>query len=253
MLILCLNFRVLACFWGVLRWQWHNCYHQLSSASIPEVSIILVAITWAHHSELSNHPHNKLCPSITQSTKTFQTWCLLWVCQFSRSLGWYMSWRDIIDVVKSDLHSPKHSYSGRCSKKWPALTKAQLFCAWCRYCCCCKLYCGPVYFSRSLGIKVEAGSVLVSEIKEKSHHNTITREQLRSILLKHIPSLAETWPSHNDVLRAFKVFDTEGVGFIKVTMLKRFLVQSQLAVDESVCKLQISIKWSLNEGMLWKP
>ena len=89
---------------------------------------------------------------------------------------------------------------------------------------------------RSLGIKVEPGSALVSEIKEKSHHNTISEEHLRNILSKFIPSLAESWPAHNDVLRAFKVFDTEGVGFIKVTMLKRFLVQAQLEVDESVCK-----------------
>lgn len=89
---------------------------------------------------------------------------------------------------------------------------------------------------RSLGIKVEPGSALVAEIKEKSHHNAISEDSLKQILTKFIPSLAESWPAHNDVLRAFKVFDTEGVGFIKVTMLKRFLVQSQLDVDESVCK-----------------
>ncbi len=90
---------------------------------------------------------------------------------------------------------------------------------------------------RSLGIKVEAGSDLVTDIKVSSHHNAISKEPLRDILTKHIPRLEESWPAHNDVLRAFKVFDTEGVGFIKVTMLKRFLVQSQLDVDESVCKL----------------
>ncbi len=51
-----------------------------------------------------------------------------------------------------------------------------------------------------------------------------------------MPSLKESWPAHKDVIGAFRVFDAEGVGFIKVTMLKRFLVQSQLEVDESVCK-----------------
>ena len=90
-------------------------------------------------------------------------------------------------------------------------------------------------YSRSLGIK-EPSSALVAEIKEASHHNTILEMTLKGILSKHVPSLNESWPSHNDVVRAFKVFDTEGVGFIKVTMLKRFLVQSQLEVDESVCK-----------------
>ena len=76
----------------------------------------------------------------------------------------------------------------------------------------------------------------MAEIKEASHHNTILEMTLKGILSKHVPSLNESWPSHNDVVRAFRVFDTEGVGFIKVTMLKRFLVQSQLEVDESVCK-----------------
>ena len=43
------------------------------------------------------------------------------------------------------------------------------------------------------------------------------------------------------------MFDTEGVGFIKVTMLKRFLVQAQLEVDESVCKYcsAIPASWSM--------
>ncbi len=49
--------------------------------------------------------------------------------------------------------------------------------------------------------------------------------------------MKSSWPSHGDVIRAFEVFDTEGVGFIKVTLLKRFLVQAQLDVDEAVCKL----------------
>lgn len=78
-------------------------------------------------------------------------------------------------------------------------------------------------------------AILISEIKN-SHHSTIGEIPLKALLAKHVPTLNESWPAHNDVLRAFKVFDTEGVGFIKVTMLKRFLVQSQLEVDENVCK-----------------
>ena len=32
------------------------------------------------------------------------------------------------------------------------------------------------------------------------------------------------------------MFDSEGVGFIKVTMLKRFLVNAQLEVDDASCE-----------------
>ena len=55
-----------------------------------------------------------------------------------------------------------------------------------------------------------------------------------------MPALADPWPSHRDVLRAFHVFDSEGVGFIKVTLLKRFLVQAQLDVDDSACKFVLT-------------
>ena len=89
---------------------------------------------------------------------------------------------------------------------------------------------------RSLGIRGEQNSNLIGQIKDTSHHNMIQKNQLFSLLKKYLPSLNETWPSHSDVMKAFRVFDTEGVGFIKVTMLKRFLVQSQLDVDETVCK-----------------
>ena len=95
---------------------------------------------------------------------------------------------------------------------------------------------------RSLGIRTDPSSLLVGQIKENSDHNTIQKMKLLALLKKYIPTLNETWPSHSDVTKAFKVFDTEGVGFIKVTMLKRFLVQSQLAVDETVCKF--CIQWN---------
>ena len=61
----------------------------------------------------------------------------------------------------------------------------------------------------------------------------IEEAQLSDLLSKYIK---ESWPAHSDVFRAFKVCDTEGVGLIKVTMLKRFLVQAQLDMDESVCE-----------------
>lgn len=51
------------------------------------------------------------------------------------------------------------------------------------------------------------------------------------------PSLAPTWPGDEDAKRAFRVFDSEGLGFIKVTLLKRFLVQAQLGVEDAVCEL----------------
>ncbi len=51
-----------------------------------------------------------------------------------------------------------------------------------------------------------------------------------------MPHLSDPWPSDRDVLRAFKAFDSEGLGFIKVTLLKRFLVQAQLDVEDSVCE-----------------
>ena len=50
------------------------------------------------------------------------------------------------------------------------------------------------------------------------------------------PSLAPTWPGDEDAKRAFRVFDSEGLGFIKVTLLKRFLVQAQLGVEDAVCE-----------------
>ena len=45
-----------------------------------------------------------------------------------------------------------------------------------------------------------------------------------------------SWPGDEDVKRAFRVFDSEGLGFIKVTLLKRFLVQAQLGVEDAECE-----------------
>lgn len=74
------------------------------------------------------------------------------------------------------------------------------------------------------------------------HKGTVTEAQLHDIVSQYLPSLSKPWPSDRDVLRAFKVFDSEGLGFIKVTLLKRFLVQAQLDVEDSVCK-QFDCSW----------
>ena len=59
---------------------------------------------------------------------------------------------------------------------------------------------------------------------------------MHDIITRNGFQLDEPWPSHHDVLKAFRVFDSEGLGFIKVTLLKKFLVQAQLEVDDSVCE-----------------
>lgn len=90
-------------------------------------------------------------------------------------------------------------------------------------------------------MRVEAGNELVLNIKDAASHGTIQEERLRKIISKNVRTLKDPWPSHKDVLKAFQVFDSEGVGFIKVTMLKRFLVQAQLDVDDSVCELCVCV------------
>ena len=62
----------------------------------------------------------------------------------------------------------------------------------------------------------------------------LNKEQLREVLGQALAG--PSWPSDEDVKRAFRVFDSEGLGFIKVTLLKRFLVQSQLGVDDAMCE-----------------
>ena len=66
--------------------------------------------------------------------------------------------------------------------------------------------------------------------------HTVSKEELREAVHTLTPSLAQPWPSDDDVKNAFRVFDPEGLGFIKVTLLKRFLVQAQLGVADSVCE-----------------
>lgn len=64
----------------------------------------------------------------------------------------------------------------------------------------------------------------------------MSKKQLRQAIQS---SLAPTWPGDEDAKRAFRVFDSEGLGFIKVTLLKRFLVQAQLGVEDAVCELAL--------------
>ena len=65
------------------------------------------------------------------------------------------------------------------------------------------------------------------------HSSFISEASLMQLLRKHIPGLDSYWPSHHDAVQAFRVFDSEGVGFIKVTLLKRFLGQAQLNADDA--------------------
>ena len=83
---------------------------------------------------------------------------------------------------------------------------------------------------------MDGSSELVSAIKDKAVNHTIQEDQLEQIVSQYCHSLKDPWPSHEDVLKAFQVFDSEGVGFIKVTMLKRFLVNAQLEVDDTNCE-----------------
>ena len=49
------------------------------------------------------------------------------------------------------------------------------------------------------------------------------------------------WPSHDDVIEAFRVFDHEGQGYIKTSQLKKLMQSAQLGVDENASKLNVVI------------
>lgn len=86
-----------------------------------------------------------------------------------------------------------------------------------------------VPFLKSLGLRGNLDS-LVQHIKDTSSQS-VSKDQLRQAVG---PALAPcSWPGDEDVKRAFRVFDSEGLGFIKVTLLKRFLVQAQLGVEDA--------------------
>ncbi|CAI8046783.1 Calmodulin (Fragment) [Geodia barretti] len=78
-------------------------------------------------------------------------------------------------------------------------------------------------------LKLTPSSSLFSNTYPTGH--SVTKEQLLEVVA---PALGTNWPGDEDVKRAFRVFDSEGLGFIKVTLLKRFLVQSQLGVDDAI-------------------
>ena len=44
------------------------------------------------------------------------------------------------------------------------------------------------------------------------------------------------WPSHLDVIEAFRVFDHEGQGSIKTSQLKKLMQSAQMGVDEDASK-----------------
>ena len=59
-----------------------------------------------------------------------------------------------------------------------------------------------------------------------------------NVLSTHSSQKDLYWPSEDDVLAAFEVFDQEGLGYIPVQQLKRFLLQAQLGFrDEKECEL----------------
>jgi Ca2+-binding EF-hand superfamily protein len=88
-----------------------------------------------------------------------------------------------------------------------------------------------VPFLKSLGLRDNVETI-VQRIKDTyPTGHSVTKEQLLEVVA---PALATNWPGDEDVKRAFRVFDSEGLGFIKVTLLKRFLVQSQLGVDDAI-------------------
>lgn len=65
-------------------------------------------------------------------------------------------------------------------------------------------------------------------------------DTLHSLLLE-VTSTSHTynelhWPSDEDVMEAFSVFDQEGLGYIPVQQLKRFLLQAQLEFKEEECE-----------------
>ena len=51
--------------------------------------------------------------------------------------------------------------------------------------------------------------------------------------MSYMEERTHEWPSHLDVLEAFRVFDHEGQGYIKTSQLKKLMQSAQLGVDEN--------------------
>lgn len=83
--------------------------------------------------------------------------------------------------------------------------------------------------------------MIVSSAQNYSELNATTLEKaINDALEKEIPnydSADRDWPSDEDVLKAFSVFDQDGNGSIPVQQLKRFLLQAQLDIPEEECML----------------
>ena len=68
-----------------------------------------------------------------------------------------------------------------------------------------------------------------------STQTELNLDNLESVVKEVISELY--WPSDSDVIAAFEVFDQEGLGYIPVQQLKRFLLQAQLGFrDEKECE-----------------
>jgi len=61
----------------------------------------------------------------------------------------------------------------------------------------------------------------------------------RDSFISYMEQRTHQWPSHDDVIEAFRVFDHEGQGYIKTSQLKKLMQSAQLDVDENASKLDI--------------
>ena len=55
--------------------------------------------------------------------------------------------------------------------------------------------------------------------------------------MSYMEERTHEWPSHLDVLEAFRVFDHEGQGYIKTSQLKKLMQSAQLGVDENASEM----------------
>ncbi|XP_065918609.1 calmodulin-A-like [Dysidea avara] len=55
----------------------------------------------------------------------------------------------------------------------------------------------------------------------------------RDSFMMYMEQRTHQWPSHLDVIEAFRVFDHEGQGYIKTSQLKKLMQSAQLGVDEN--------------------
>lgn len=61
----------------------------------------------------------------------------------------------------------------------------------------------------------------------------------RDEFMSYMGERTHEWPSHLDVIEAFKVFDHEGQGYIKTSQLKKLMQSAQLGVDENASEMYL--------------